>query len=486
MRNDPEPGTKLRSFRAQSRKAHPHAPKPLPDFTRSARLWGVALASLALATPAQAAEPTPYQRALAAGYKAGVLCSGIFNAGRTQAQVEALELTGIYSEYDAVVPTLSATIYPQARMVTVSFDPKLPPRRAEWKAGLGCTTMPIGEVPAPAILTPAATDRAPSQPWPMGDLGVAPKPGRATAALVDSAFAGTYGKGARTVGALIVLNGKIVAERYAEGFGPFVSNRTWSVAKSISGTLIGIAVKQGLLDPGRPARIPEWGRPMSDPRTRITLDNLLRMGSGLHSDTAGNRTDALYMGATTVTQETTHWPLEAMPATRFRYANNDILLAIRSLRTALNDDRRYLAFPRTELFERIGMTHTVAETDWQGNFILSSQVWSTARDFARLGLLWLNDGVWQGERVLPEGWVKYMTTPSGPQPESGEGYGATLWLFGPKQGLPEGSYAAQGNRGQYIMVIPSKRLVIVRRGEDPVGARFDIAKFSADVIRALQ
>jgi CubicO group peptidase (beta-lactamase class C family) len=192
------------------------------------------------------------------------------------------------------------------------------------------------------------------------------------------------------------------------------------------------------------------------------------------------------MGATTVTQEVTHWPLEAQPGTRFRYANNDILLAIRSLRAALNDDARYLAFPRTELFDRIGMTHTVAETDWQGNFILSSQVWSTARDLARLGLLWLNDGVWQGERILPEGWVKYMTTPSGPQPAEGPGYGATMWLFGPKQGLPEGSYAAQGNRGQYIMVIPSERLVIVRRGEDPVGARFDIAKFSADGAAALQ
>ncbi|HEU4969642.1 serine hydrolase, partial [Sphingomonas sp.] len=281
-------------------------------------------------------------------------------------------------------------------------------------------------------------------------------------------------------------DGKIGAERYGDGFGPLVSNRTWSVAKSISGTLIGIAVKQGLLAPNRAASVPEWQTDRIDPRATITLDNLLRMASGLHSDTAGNRTDALYMGATTVTQEVTHWPLEAAPGTRFRYANNDILLAIRSLRAALNDDQRYLAFPHTELFDKIGMTHTVAETDWQGNFILSSQVWSTARDLARLGLLWLNDGVWQGERILPEGWVKYMTTPSGPQPAEGPGYGATMWLFGPAQGLPAGSYAAQGNRGQYIMVIPSERLVIVRRGEDPVGARFDIAKFSADVAAALQ
>ncbi|MFD1612464.1 serine hydrolase domain-containing protein [Sphingomonas tabacisoli] len=438
-----------------------------------------------MATPAQAAEPTTYQRALAAGYKAGVLCSAIFKAGRTQAQVEALELTGIYPEYDKIVPTLPATVDAKVRAVSVSFDAKLPPRRAEWHAGTGCTTMAIASVPAPFYAVPTSPPTGPARAWPTGDLGIASKLG-AAAAPVAGAFGDTYGKGTRTVGVVVVRNGKIVAERYAEGFGPEVSNRTWSAAKSISGTLIGIAVKQGLLDPAKPARVPEWGPALSDPRFGITLDNLLRMASGLHSDTAGNRTDEIYTGTTTVTQDATHWPLEAMPGTRFRYANNDILLAVRSLRAALNDDARYHAFPRAELFDKISMTHTVAETDWAGNFILSSQVWSTARDLARLGLLWLNDGVWNGERILPEGWVKYMTTPSGPQPEKGEGYGATLWLFGPKQGLPEGSYAAQGNRGQYIMVIPSKRLVIVRRGEDPAGAPFDIAKFSADVAAALK
>ncbi|HSX54588.1 MAG TPA: serine hydrolase, partial [Sphingomonas sp.] len=115
------------------------------------------------------------------------------------------------------------------------------------------------------------------------------------------------------------------------------------------------------------------------------------------------------------------------------------------------------------------------------------QVWSTARDFARLGELWRNDGVWQGKRILPEGWMKYMTTPSGPQPAgNGPGYGATLWLFGPKQGLPEGSYAAQGNRGQSIFVIPSARLVVVRRGEDQAGNAFDAPRFVAEVLKAVQ
>lgn len=152
------------------------------------------------------------------------------------------------------------------------------------------------------------------------------------------------------------------------------------------------------------------------------------------------------------------------------------------MRLALGDDMNRLV--PLALLAKIGMAHTEMGADWRGNYILSSQVWSTARDLARLGQFWLQDGVWQGERLLPEGWIRYMTTPSGPQPATGPGYGATLWLFGPKQGLPEGSYAAQGNRGQYIMVIPSAKLVIVRRGEDPGAARFDIAKFSADVLAA--
>ncbi len=277
----------------------------------------------------------------------------------------------------------------------------------------------------------------------------------------------------------MVKDGKVVAERYRDGFGPFVSNRTWSVGKSIAGTLLGIALHDAKLTPG--ARTTNW--PLAgDPRGAITYDQLLRMASGLHSDTAGNRTDAIYFGGTTVTEQATAWPLEARPGTRFRYANNDILLAVHSLRGVMRD--RYRGFPQRALFAPLGMTHSVAETDWQGNYILSSQVWSTARDLARLGQLWLDDGVWNGRRLLPAGWMTYMTTPSGPQPATGPGYGATMWLFGEKQGLPAGSYAAQGNRGQYVMVVPSEHLVVVRRGEDPGAARFDVAGFTAAILAA--
>ena len=133
------------------------------------------------------------------------------------------------------------------------------------------------------------------------------------------------------------------------------------------------------------------------------------------------------------------------------------------------------------------MHHTVAETDWQGDYILSSQVWSTARDLATLGRLMLNDGVTQsGERVLPEGWVEYVTTPSGPQPDGPLGYGAGWWLLNKSEGIPPDTYAALGNRGQILVIVPSRDIVIVRRGEDPAGKRFDFVSFTRDVLAALE
>lgn len=450
------------------------------------------LAALLLASPATAQQPrrelTPHQRAIAAGYKALMLCEGQFGGGRTPEQVAALELTGIYPEYEALVAELPAASDWQDRSVSVPFAPNMPPRLAYWVPRFGCSLAPIGgKRVLPPLLHPNPSIPLPadSRPWPIGDAGIAPKPSKTLSAAIAAAFDPAVSKG-RTTGVVVLRDGKLIAERYAEGFGPLVSNRTWSVAKSIAGTLIGIAVADGKLDPMKPAPVPEWRTP-GDPRGAITLDQLLRMASGLGSDTAGNRTDAIYFGGTSVTEQAVDWPLVAPPGTTFRYANNDTLLAVRAFRSALADDNAYTGYPGDRLFRPLGMDHTTTGIDWQQNFVLSSQVWSTARDLARLGELWRNDGVWQGKRLLPEGWVKYMTTPSGPQPAGdGPGYGATLWLFGPKQGLPEGSYAAQGNRGQYIFVIPSAKLVVVRRGEDPAGNAFEAPRFVAEVLKALE
>ena len=478
---------KLTNLSPTHRQVHQLPARAGRRITLSAALAAALLAAPAVAQNVPSSDPTPHQRSIAAGYKAAMLCSGLFVAGRSQAQVEATELNGIYPEYDAVVPTLPAKVNRRHGWVEVEYDKTMPPRLSMWRPNDGCTTYEPGLVPPPMVgdVLPLGHRAPPTvpdpRPWPVGDARIAPRPSAALSQAVARAFDGrSYGAG-RTVGVLILRDGQVAAERYASGFGPFVPNRTWSVAKSIAGTLVGIA----RVDVNARANIPEWPcRGVEGCLTlkpHIKVDQLLRMTSGLHSDTAGNRTDAVYFGGVPVTRETVAWPLETRPGARFRYSNNDILLAMRSLRATLGEER-YRSMPSVELFQPLGMTHTTAEKDGDGNYILSSQVWSTARDLARLGQFWLQDGVWRGKRLLPEGWMKYMTTPSGPQPSAGPGYGATLWLFGSTQGLPQGSYAAQGNRGQYVMVVPSAKLVIVRRGEDPGGARFDIAKFSADVL----
>lgn len=479
-----------------------HAPSVQLDATRirtrrfrqlcPLRVSGYLLAALALATPAAARqaprELTPHQRAIAAGYKALALCEGQFGGGRTPEQVAATELKGIYPEYEALAAELPAASDRHDRSVSVPFADGMPPRLAYWVPRFGCSLAPIGgKRMLPPLMHPNPSMPIPAdpRPWPMGDAGIAPKPSKALDGAVATAFDPAVSKG-RTTGVVILRDGKVVAERYADGFGPLVPNRTWSVAKSIAGTLVGIAVADGKLDPAKSAAIPEWRTP-GDPRAAITLDQLLRMASGLGSDTAGNRTDAIYFGGTSVTEQAVDWPLVAPPGSTFRYANNDTLLAVRALRSALADDNAYTGYPTERLLHPLGMYHTTTGVDWQLNFVLSSQVWSTARDLARLGELWRNDGMWQGKRILPEGWLKYMTTPSGPQPRGdGPGYGATLWLFGPKQGLPEGTYAAQGNRGQYIFVVPSANLVVVRRGEDEAGNAFAPAPFVAEVLKAVR
>jgi CubicO group peptidase (beta-lactamase class C family) len=179
--------------------------------------------------------------------------------------------------------------------------------------------------------------------------------------------------------------------------------------------------------------------------------------------------------------------LEAMPGKRWKYANDDTVIAMRAFREALKDDNAYHSFPYESVLHKIGARHTTMEVDWNGDFISSSQVWSTARDLARVGQLYLQDGMWGSERILPEDWVQFVSTPAPAQPASGAGYGAQFWLMNNAPGVPDGTFYMSGNRGQYVVIVPSMNAVIVRRGFDVIGgARFDINAFTRDTLMALQ
>ena len=442
----------------------------------------LAFTSTASAQSAQEKLDERYNHALAAGYKALMLCSAIANAERnagamtrTPESVHAWELTGIYPALDPIVRNLPYAIVRasdnRVDHVSVTWAQDMPPRYARHDLGKGCKVLPIG-APAPA------KDR-----WPGG---VFERPytvmhSQRSGPLVDigrAAFGDTYGAGARSSAVIIQQDGRTKVAEFAAGRRG-EPQRTWSVAKSIAATLVGAAVQRGEVDVQDSAGL---GLNADDPRRAITIDHALRMASGRYSDTPGNRTDPLYWGGTTVEERAQNWPLIARPGTIYRYANNDTLAAVQAISDGFD------THPPSAFFEALGMRHTVAETDWQGNYVLSSQVWATAEDLAKLGQLYLDDGVLpDGTRILPEGWAKYVSTPSGPQPEGRSwGYGAGWWLFNNHEGIPKDTFFAAGNRGQYLVVVPSMDLVIVRRGEDMVGTRFDIEAFTRDVIAAVE
>lgn len=447
---------------------------------------------LGLQTGAALAQaPDPAHLSLVAGYKAAFTCSAHFNAGRSVDQIAGDELNRIYPDYRAAMAQMpDAVIDEELKTVSVAFDGGV--RVAEWRPFLGCVQYPGGarDFSPPRISMKAFPDNSDAL-WPAGERVDGPvfadtPQGFNLAGVVADAFdRKTYGEGTETTAVLIVENGRIVAEKYRDGFDARTPQRTWSVAKSIAATVVGAAVKDGIIAVDEAAGLEAWRAP-GDPRAEITIENLLHMASGLTSPTAGNRTDDVYFGGGRVIDHAIANRLVAEPGARWRYANNDTMILMRVLHERMGDDRRFLEYPFRKVLAPLGLNRTFLETDWNGDFILSSQVWTTARDLARLGLLYLNDGVWNGKRILPEGWASYVATPAPAQPPStaGRGYGAQFWLFGPENGLPVGSYAAMGNRGQFLMIIPERNVLVIRRGFDD-GGGFDIAEFSADVLAAL-
>jgi len=443
--------------------------------------FGLAFAAFAL--PAHAADANAeINRAWAAGYRAGVTCSALWNgAGKSLADIERDELTHIYPEIEADVRALKADIDDKTKRVRVAYRDDMPPRIAIWNSREGCVTLPIGaQAGRPEQGRAAARPNLDDQSWPLGDRSARIGMPAGVSPFAEVSM-GLDSFGGRSSSLLIVKQGRIVAEWYQPGHGPHTAQRTFSVAKSMAATLIGHAAYKGRIDVTQPAMIAEW-QASGDPRAAITTEQLMRMASGLTSDSAGNRTDAIYMGGVSVRQWTVQWPLLHPPGSRYRYANNDTLLAVQSLRAAQRKASGSL--DPAAFFDKIGMTRTFAEHDGNGDYILSSQVSTTARDLARLGLLYQNDGLWKGERLLPENWRRFVTTPSGPQPDGAFGYGAGFWLFNKSDGIPADAFGAFGNRGQYLVVIPSRQLVVVRQGYDDATKRLDIAALVKAVVAA--
>jgi len=433
---------------------------------------------------------------IVAGYRAIFTCSAHFFAGRPLKDILKVELVDVQGK------GFPDPVIDEKRQLVFASDPHNIYRRiAAFRPDMGCTLLPphwqLSDVPRLPNVAYAPAPDVSALAFPAGDKVGLPANGLDPSymqleAVLTKAFDGvTYAKvpGTVTTSVLVIKRDKqnhykLIAERYRPGFGIHSGYRTWSTAKSISAALLAIASQQGILELDKPVAIPEW--PQGDPRRSITYQQLMRMSSGLYS--GGANSAAVYFGGQDVVSAATGTHLEVNPGTRWKYANNDTLLLIRSLRHLLADDMRYLRFPYDELLHPLGMHHTRMEVDHAGNFIASSQVYTTARDLARFGIFLDQDGVHKGKRLLPEGWIQFVSTPAPARPVvAGEwGYGAQFWLLDTMPDVPKGTYTTYGNKGQYVTVVPGHDVVIVRTGVDPNGIEYKQDRLVVDVLKALK
>jgi CubicO group peptidase (beta-lactamase class C family) len=312
-----------------------------------------------------------------------------------------------------------------------------------------------------------------SQPWPMGDrLPDEPLPPEIDRAKLDAAVEAAFAPAGLTTAFVVVYKGHLIAERYMPGITKDTQLENWSMGKSLTSTLFALLVKDGTYTLEQPAPVPEWRAP-GDPRGRIRVMDLRRMSSGLRfvaprdPDYTPDKgyPDHLYIytGAVDVFEYSVNQPLQFPVNTEGRYRNCDPLTIGYLIKQAVTRrGEEYLTYPQRALFDRIGIRRQVLETDPYGNFVLSGYNYGTARNWARLGLLYLQDGMWQGQRLLPDGWAVFVSTPA---PAWSQRYGGFFWLN--RTGvfnLPKDAYVAAGAGGQIMLIVPSRQLVIVRLG----------------------
>ena len=413
-----------------------------------------------------------------AAYKAKMLCSEVMLAHRDSHTV----LTEL--EVDDLKPLryISAAVDSPARGATASLA-GLVRHQAVYQDERGCVLQS-----APPNRPSAASHPDEGEP---GDALVSDI-NRALEPVVDRAFAEPNpDRPRRTRAVVVVQDGRIVAERYAAGFTKDTPILGWSMTKTMLNALVGILVKEGRLVIDRPVPVPEW-QDVGDPRQAITLDQMLRMSSGLEFDESAwnpvSDVTVMLLGSRDAGLYAAQKHLGAAPGTVWQYSSGTTNIISRAIRAVINDDARYADFPRRALFDRLGMSSAVIETDPSGAFIGSSFGYASARDWARLGMLYVNDGVWDGQRILPEGWVAYTRTPAPADPL--KRYGAHVWLkvadeYSGDAELPADTFHATGHAGQFVTMIPSAHLVVVRLGLTRYPNAWDQTGFVHDVLDAI-
>ncbi|MHB8056166.1 MAG: serine hydrolase domain-containing protein [Candidatus Aminicenantales bacterium] len=439
------------------------------------------------------------------GSKAKIMCSSVFLSGRAPAVIEAEDL-GFHPLYKLFKVKVNA----EAKSVTCSLlGTGLFESKAVYREGAGGVLLSGGVKqdavrawPTPAVNVEIEQKDPGAVDWPTGDrMTLYPDFTNIDRARVKAAADRLFVESdpkhvLRTRAVIVIHDGCLIYEKY----GPRIAKNTrllsWSMAKSFTNALVGILVGQGKLSLKDPAPVAEWAGD-GDPRRAVTLDQLLRMSSGLewieaYADRPVSDVNTMLFRKADMGAFAAAKPLASPPDSVWNYSSGTANLVQRIIRDACGSTEAYVDFPRRALFDRIGMRSAVWERDASGRFVGSSYLYATARDFARFGLLCLNDGVWLGERILPEGWMKYSTTPT-PAASQGQ-YGAMFWLNAGDPGKPEtrrypkvpaDAFFCWGYQGQSIAVLPSQKLVVVRLGmtyDDEWGEQ----DFLAEIVSAIK
>ena len=436
------------------------------------------------------------------GQQALMTCNGLFTSNRTLEQVFAQELAFLPDPVGTPQGGDYAIDWERRAVAVGNPDGLIPVIRAAFREGFGCVVLAPDQTfddidSLPSLSLPPIPGNPATIPWPDGDLIAS----RALPRGIDTDALERASEWAFeretpeqvTLSLLIVHEGRIIHERYAPGVDMSTRTRTWSTAKSIAATLIGMLVDEGRLALDAPLGF-DWYPDVEggvDPRSAITLRHVLNMSSGLYPldndelEYATGSGLSYWVGASSIHQMRDRGLIRE-PGTYWDYENYETLRAVYAMKRVLGGEA-YLEYPRKALLDRIGMRSTLIGVDRFGDYILSSQVYTNARDLARFGLLYLNGGIWNGKRLLSEAWIDFVRTPAPALADRGNFYGGQWWLVpDDRMDVPKDAYSTSGNRGQFVIVVPSHDLVIVRRGLDYGRQGFDRWDLTREVLKAFR
>lgn len=417
------------------------------------------------------------------GYAAKNLASGIFVGNRTQKSLEAIDLNFSFIKFTSNKVDYAKKEV-ESRFLWASS-------KAIYIDGFGCTLVKEFDENTirnrPYTIVPMPNLNPDTVAWPAGDKLADSIPSGIKmdllTASIDNAFSDKAGsKG--TFAVAVAYKNQLVAERYKAGFSANNRFLSWSMAKSFTNALAGIMVKKGMLDINKPINFPEWQR---DERSKITISNLMQMNAGQKwSENYGNLSDVNLMlhqygdmGLYSIQK-----PFYVRPDSLWVYNSGATNIVNYAMRKQFKNESDYYAFPRKELFNRLGMRSAVFEVDASGTFVGSSYIYCSMRDYVRFGLLYLNNGNWLGNPILPEGWVE--NTSKEATGSKGQ-FGSFFWLnrSGDYPDVPEDLFMCRGHDGQYIYIIPSLSLVVVRTGFSKKGD-FDLQSFLASIVKSIK